>query len=94
MLAMDDRELTASPNPFPPGRPSHFFIGVAAGLSPWVIVWFVPIGAAVLSAVVVLTALGLLFGKTARSYGCGSLVAVIFGMLALALLTVAGLRPI
>ena len=90
---MDDMN-SAARYPFPPGRPSHFFAGAALGLSPWAVVWFLPIGAAVLSVVVVLAALGLLLERSGRGYGCGALVAVIFDIVALALLTLAGLRPI
>jgi hypothetical protein len=89
---MDDTN-SAAHYPFPPGRPAHFFVGVVFGLSPWAVVWFLPIGAAVLSVIVVIAALGLLSRRIGRSYGCGALVAVIFDTLALALLTVVGLRP-
>jgi hypothetical protein len=89
---MDDTP-SAAHYPFPPGRPAHFFVGLAIGLSPWAVVWFLPIGAAVLSVIVVLAALGLLSQRVGRSCGCGALIAVLFDILALALLTIVGLRP-
>jgi hypothetical protein len=84
---------SAARYPFPPGRPAHFFVGVAIGLGPWAVVWFLPTGAAVLSVVAVLGALGLLSQRAGRSYGCGLLIAVLFDVLALALLAITGLRP-
>ena len=56
-------------------------------------VWFLPIGAAVLSLIVVVAGFGLLSQRVGRSYGCGVLVAVLFDVIALALLSIAGLRP-
>ena len=89
---MVERNVTEA-YPFPPGRPAHFFLGAALGLSPWVVVWFFPVGAAVLVVIVLLASAGLLFGRSGRSYGCGALVAVIFDVLLLGLLTLTGLRP-
>lgn len=89
---MDDTN-SAARYPFPPGRPAHFFLGAVIGLSPWALVWFFPIGPALLSVVVVLAALGLLSRRTGRSYGCGALVAVLFDILTLAFLAIVGLRP-
>lgn len=88
-----DATTSATRYPFPPGRPAHFFVGVAVGLSPWAVVWFLPIGAAVLSVIVAVAALGLLSQRIGRSYGCGAIVALLFDILALAMLTIAGLRP-
>jgi hypothetical protein len=87
-------QLSAARYPFPPGRPAHFFAGTALGVSPWAVVWFFPIGAAVLSSGVLLAALVLLFARGRRGYGCGALVALLFDILAFALLTLTGLRPI
>lgn len=86
--------LSAESYPFPPGRPTDFFVGVAFGVSPWTIVWFFPSGAAVLSISVLVAALVLLFARAGRAYGCGALVALLFDILAIALLTLTGLRPI
>ena len=93
ILAILDETTSAADYPFPPGRPADFFVGVAIGLSPWAVVWFLPVGAAVLSLIVVVAGFGLLFQRLRRSYGCGVLVAVLFDVIALALFSIAGLRP-
>jgi len=77
--------------PFPPGRPAHFFVGIALGLSPWAVVWFSPVAAVGLLALGFAASLGSLMARGTRAYGCGVVVALLFDVLLLALLSIAGI---